>query len=388
MQTSIFKPLSVSPGAAEAFVKGEAEAAGFDVVRILDPAAVPDDIGERLDLALADGHHGDMAWLKTTADRRRHPKALWPEVRAIIMVAMNYGPDRDPLPDLQRPDRGVISVYARGRDYHDVMKGRLKTLGQRLASRHGGDLKVFVDTAPVMEKPLAERAGIGWQGKHTNLVSRTHGSWLFLGALFTTLPLTPDAPEEDHCGNCRRCLDVCPTNAFPAPYRLDARRCLAYLTIEAKGMIPRRFRAAMGNRIFGCDDCLAVCPWNKFAAAASEAKFTARTNEPEPLTDLAALDDATFRKRYAGTPVKRIGRERFVRNVMVALGNAGKAACPAAIENGTRDEATQVRQAAAWSAHRILPPARFAALRRDALARERVPAVRHEWATLTAPLEA
>lgn len=362
-----------------ALIAREAAALGFDEARIVRAGDVGPALGERLATALADGHHGDMTWLATTADRRRHPTALWPEVRSIVMVALNYGPARDPLPDLAARERGVVSVYARGRDYHDVMKGRLKTLAQKLVSRCGGDVKVFVDTAPVMEKPLAALAGIGWQGKHTNLVSRRHGSWLFLGALFTTLDLAPDTPSADHCGTCRRCLDICPTAAFPAPYRLDARRCLAYLTVEAKGMIPQAFREAMGNRIFGCDDCLAVCPWNRFAHTARDTKLAAREEEPAPLEELARLDDAAFRKRFSGTPVKRLGRERFVRNVMVAVGNSGARALGALAARLSADEAPQVRAASAWAARRLLAPQEAEALATRRLAQERDAGVRAEW---------
>ena len=276
---------------------------------------------------LAAGAHGDMAWMATNADRRADPRALWPEVRSIVMLGINYGPDDDPLAILQDRTRGGISVYARGDDYHELIKPRLKNLGRWLIDNAGGDIKVFVDTAPVMEKPLAAAAGLGWQGKHTNLVSRQLGSWLFLGAIFTTLDLPPDAAESDHCGNCRACLDICPTAAFPAPYRLDARRCISYLTIEHKGPIPRELRALMGNRIYGCDDCLAVCPWNKFAVAGREAKLAAREALRAPrLADLARLDDAAFRALFAKSAVKRIGRERFVRNVLIAIGNSGDAA--------------------------------------------------------------
>jgi epoxyqueuosine reductase len=318
-----------------------------------------------------------MAWLPETLGRRRHPNALWPEARAVVIVAMNYGPRRDPLGDLARRERGLVSVYARGRDYHGLMKGRMKGIAQRLAARHGGEIKVFVDTAPVMEKPLAAAAGIGWQGKHTNLVSRRFGSWLFLGAIFTTLELPPDAPEADRCGTCRRCLLACPTAAFPSPYRLDARRCLAYWTVEAKGLMPRAMRRAMGNRIFGCDDCLAVCPWNRFAREASEARL-AGEEDPAPLEELAGLDDGAFRRRYAGTPVKRIGRERFVRNVMIACGNAG-VALARAIEQGTADAAPQVRAAAAWAAREALPADEHRRLRAARLVAEQDAAVRREW---------
>ena len=364
--------------AAKAFIQTEARAAGFDDAAIADLAAFGDAPGERLDAMVAAGQHGEMAWLKDTAGRRRHPQALWPEVRSVVMLAQNYGPAHDPMDDLAQTDRGVVSVYARGRDYHDVMKGRMKTLAQRLVSRFGGDVKVFVDTAPVMEKPLAAAAGLGWQGKHTNLVSRRYGSWLFLGALFTTLPLAPDPAHGDHCGSCRRCLDVCPTDAFPAPYRLDPRRCLAYLTIEAKGMIPVAFRRAMGNRIFGCDDCLAVCPWNRFAKASAEMQFAPREG-PAPLEELGRLDDAAFRKRYAGTPVKRLGRERFVRNVMVAVGNAKAGDHAALIAERTADEAPQVRAAAAWAAKQTMDDAPYRRLAAEALDHEHDAMVRAEW---------
>jgi epoxyqueuosine reductase len=279
----------------------------------------------RLAQFLAEGAHGDMIWMETTAERRGDPRALWPEVRSIVMLGLNYGPGSDPLATLQRRERGAISVYAQGDDYHEIIKPRLKVMARWLIERAGGDAKVFVDTAAVMEKPLAEAAGVGWQGKHTNLVSRHYGSWLFLGALFTTLDLPPDTAERDHCGNCQACLDVCPTAAFPAPYRLDPRRCISYLTIEHKGPIPRELRALMGNRIYGCDDCLAVCPWNKFAQVGREVKLAAREVLHAPgLAKLARLDDASFRALFAKSPVKRTGRDRFVRKVLIACGNAGE----------------------------------------------------------------
>ncbi|GAB5373875.1 MAG: tRNA epoxyqueuosine(34) reductase QueG [Acuticoccus sp.] len=375
MQTSIS-----DIDAAKRFVREEALSAGFGAVAVLDPATFDTRAGERLAAALQAGHHGQMDWLATTRERRAHPHALWAEVRSVVMLGFNYGPTEDPLADLARTERGVISVYARGRDYHDVMKGRMKTLAGRLCARFGGDVKVFVDTAPVLEKPLAQAAGLGWQGKHTNLVSREFGSWLFLGALFTTLELPPDAPHADRCGRCRRCLDICPTKAFPAPYKLDARRCLAYLTVEAPGMIPRRYRAAMGNRIFGCDDCLAVCPWNRFAKTAHDMKIVPReTNQPAPLEELAALDEGAFRKRYSGTPVRRLGRERFVRNVMVAAGNAKDPALAATIRARTADEAPQVRAAAAWAARQALPPQEAEALAAARLPAEHDASVIAEW---------
>ncbi len=278
----------------------------------------------RLEQFLAEGLHGDMVWMETSAGRRASPRALWPEVRSVVMLGMNYGPDEDPLAILERKDRAAISTYAKGDDYHDLIKSRLKQLARWLVANAGGDVKVFVDTAAVMEKPLAAKAGLGWQGKHTNLVSRQFGSWLFLGSIFTTLDLPADEAEPDSCGTCRACLDICPTAAFPAPYRLDARRCISYLTIEHKGPIPREFRAAIGNRIYGCDDCLAVCPWNKFAQAGREAKLAARDSLRAPkLAELARLDDAQFRALFSKTAIKRTGRDRFVRNVLIAIGNSG-----------------------------------------------------------------
>jgi epoxyqueuosine reductase len=295
------------------------------------------------------------------------------------MLGLNYGPDQDPLENLARRDRGTISVYARNRDYHDIIKGRLKTLAARFASRTGANVKVFVDTAPLMEKPLAEAAGIGWQGKHTNLVSREFGSWLFLGAILTDLDLPPDERETDHCGSCRACLDICPTAAFPAPYRLDAGRCISYLTIEHKGPIPRELRRAMGNRIFGCDDCLAVCPWNKFAEAGHEAKLAARADLESPrLADLVRLDDASFRAFFSASPVKRIGRDRFIRNVLIAIGNSGDPALAPEAERLLADAAPLVRGAAAW-ALTMLAPSRAAQLRDRHLAVETDDNARREW---------
>jgi epoxyqueuosine reductase len=295
-----------------------------------------------------------MDWMARHADRRAAPQALWPEVRTVVMLGINYGPAGDPLAILKEPARGGISVYAQGDDYHDVIKPRLKHLGGWLIERAGGDIKVFVDTAPVMEKPLAQAAGLGWQGKHTNLVSRQHGSWLFLGALFTTLELPPDTADEDHCGSCRACLDVCPTDAFPAPYRLDARRCISYLTIEHRGPIPRELRPLLGNRIYGCDDCLAVCPWNKFAQAGREAKLAARSALRAPqLAELARLDDVAFRALFTKSAVKRIGRVRFVRNVLIAIGNSGDAALTGAAEHLLDDPSPLIRGAAIWALGRL-----------------------------------
>ena len=333
----------------------KARALGFDVVRVA-PGELADRYRLAFDAFLADGRQGEMDWLARTPERRVHPKGLWPDVKSILMLAANYGPSFDPMARLERKDRATISVYAQNRDYHDLLKKRLKELGRFIAQNTGTELKVFVDTAPVMEKPLAQAAGIGWQGKHTNLVSREFGSWLFLAEIFTTLDLEPDKPETDHCGQCRRCLDICPTAAFPAPYTLDARRCLSYLTIEHKGPIPAEFRAPMGNRIYGCDDCLAVCPWNKFAQAATEPAFLPRAELTAPrLADLAGLDDASFREVFAGSPIKRIGRDRFVRNVLIAIGNSGEAGLGPAAELLLSDASALVRGMAVWALGRLAP---------------------------------
>ncbi len=361
-------------------MKETARAQGFDAAGVTRPDAVPE-AKARLEQFLADGAHGDMYWLKERAAQRGDPRLLWPEVRSIIMLGMNYGPDGDPLAILAERRRGAISVYARTHsDYHDVIKQRLKALARWLVEQAGGDVKVFVDTAPVMEKPLAASAGLGWQGKHTNLVSRAYGSWLFLGAIFTTLELEPDAPEHDHCGSCRACLDICPTAAFPAPYRLDARRCISYLTIEHKGPIPRELRPLMGNRIFGCDDCLAVCPWNKFAQAGREAKLAARAilRGPE-LAELARLDDARFRATFAKTAIKRTGRDRFVRNVLIAIGNSGEAALAPHAERLIGDSSPLVRGAAVWALAQ-LDRGRLRALAEGRRTAETDPAVLEEWA--------
>ena len=321
-----------------------------------------------------------MDWLAETAARRADPRALWPEAQAVAMLAFNYGPRDGAFAALSQADRGAISVYARHRDYHDVLKGRLKLIAGGLVSRAGGDVKVFVDTAPVMEKPLAAAAGLGWQGKHTNLVSRRAGSWLFLASLFTTLSLPPDKAEIDHCGSCRACLDACPTNAFPAPYRLDARRCVSYLTIEHAGPIPRELRAGIGNRIYGCDDCLMVCPWNKFAAEGREAKLSARADlEAPPLGELAALDDAAFRAHFAGSPIKRTGRDRFVRNVLVAIGNSADPALAPVAAARRGDAAPLVRGAAVWALSRLWPGDRFEAAALQALPGEDDADVAAEW---------
>lgn len=338
-----------------AFLKSEAARLGFDACHI---ARTDADwlAGGRLAAFIAAGHHGAMAWMETTLERRMTPTAMWSEARFAVVVALNYGPDHDPMQTLAHKSHGNISVYARGKDYHDTLKKRLKQLAGAFGRESGAQVKVFVDTAPLMEKPLAALSGLGWQGKHTNLVSRDLGNWFFLGVMLTDAQLEPDAPETDHCGSCRACLDVCPTDAFPAPYRLDARRCISYLTIEYKGHIPLEFRAAMGNRIYGCDDCLAVCPWNKFAAVASEAAFHARAELKLPgLDELAALDEAAFRDVFAGSPIKRAGRDGFVRNVCIAIGNSGDASLVVALQRLLDDEAAIVRGAAIWGLSRLDP---------------------------------
>jgi epoxyqueuosine reductase len=352
--------------------------AGFDQVGVTGPDAIPQ-APARLAQFIAEGQHGDMQWLAAGSERRGAPLTLWPQVRSIIMLGLNYGSGADALAILQRRDRGAISVYAQGDDYHDVIKPRLKAIARWLIAQAGGDAKVFVDTAAVMEKPLAESAGLGWQGKHTNLVSRELGSWLFLGAIFTTLELPRDTSETDHCGSCHACLDICPTAAFPAPYRLDARRCISYLTIEHKGPIALEFRAAIGNRIYGCDDCLAVCPWNKFAQAAREQKLTARHDRKAPaLAELARLDDAAFRARFAKSPVKRTGRDRFLRNVAIAIGNCGDASLASEAERLIDDASALVRGAAVWALGRLDAKrlGEIAPTRRDD---ERDESVREEW---------
>jgi len=360
------------------FVQAEALAQGFDLCRITRPDAIPE-ARQRLDEFLDHGYQGTMGWLAETRDRRGDPLTLWSEVRSVVVFGLNYGPDEDPRGILDKPDRAAISVYARNRDYHDVIKGRLKEIATRFAARSGEDVKVFVDTAPVMEKPLAAAAGLGWQGKHTNLVSRTHGSWLFLGSMFTTSDLTPDDPEIDHCGSCRACLDACPTAAFPAPYQIDARRCISYLTIEHKGPIDPALRPLIGNRIYGCDDCLAACPWNKFAAAASEMKLVARDDLKEPsISFLLTLDDAAFRTFFTGSPIKRIGRDRFIRNVLIAAGNSGEGSLIGRCRGLAGDPSPDVRGMAVWALARLMPAGEFqvfAAERREETDED----VRREW---------
>jgi epoxyqueuosine reductase len=368
--------------ALKAALATAAQAQGFDLLGVTRADAAPN-AKARLARFLADGAHGDMIWME--GERRGDPRALWREVRSIVMLGLNYAGDTDPLAILRRRQHGAISIYAQGDDYHEVIKPRLKHIARWLVAQAGGDLKVFVDTAAVMEKPLAEAAGLGWQGKHTNLVSRQYGSWLFLGAIFTTLDLPSDAPEPDHCGQCRACLDICPTAAFPEPYRLDARRCISYLTIEHKGPIPRELRPLMGNRIYGCDDCLAVCPWNKFAHQGREAKLAAREALRAPrLADLARLDDAGFRALFAKSPVKRTGRERFVRNVLIAIGNSGDAELAREAERLLTDPSPVVRGAAVWALARLLPHARLAAVADARRPQETEPLVEDEWAAALA----
>ena len=340
-------------GAADA-IRAEAQRLGFDAIGFA-PARLGPEVRERLQAFLAAGMHGGMGWMEARADQRADPRVLWPEARSVIALGLSYAPETDPLESQAWQDRATISVYARNRDYHDVVKKRLKALARWMVA-HFADagVKVFVDTAPVMEKPLAQQAGLGWQGKHTNLVSRTHGSWLFLGEIYTTLDLSPDAPEVDHCGTCSRCLDVCPTKAFAAPYQLDARRCISYLTIEHHGPIPEEFRKPMGNRIYGCDDCLAVCPWNKFAAVHEEPAFAPRAELTAPkLADLAALDDAAFRALFSGSPIKRIGRNRFIRNVLIAIGNSNDPSLRETARALCTDADPVVAEAAAWAAAQL-----------------------------------
>ncbi|MEL6825261.1 MAG: tRNA epoxyqueuosine(34) reductase QueG [Pseudomonadota bacterium] len=363
----------------ESVLKSDATALGFDACYIcrVDEAWAA---GKKLEAFVEAGFHGSMAWMESTLDRRKSPTAMWPEARSGVVVGLNYGPDHDPMHNLERTGEGNISVYARGKDYHDVLKKRLKQLARSFAETADVDVKVFVDTAPLMEKPLAQKSGLGWQGKHTNLVSREHGSWLFLGVMLTTADLTPDAPEVDHCGSCQACLDICPTDAFPAPYTLDARRCISYLTIEHKDAIPREFRLAMGNRIYGCDDCLAVCPWNKFAETAQDSAFWARAELKGPeLDSLAALDDAGFRQVFSGSPIKRIGRDRFLRNVLIAIGNSqDKALLEASIIPHLDDPNPVVRGAAIWALCR-LDLARFEDEKAARFATETDQDVKAEW---------
>ncbi|MGH6716062.1 MAG: tRNA epoxyqueuosine(34) reductase QueG [Bradyrhizobium sp.] len=363
----------------KAELNGEARALGFDFLGVTAPDAIPDAAGHFREFLDA-GAHGDMEWLAARPERRADPRGLWSGVRSVIMLGMNYGPDKDPLAILGERSRGAISVYAQGDDYHDVIKKRLRALARWLVAASPCEVKVFVDTAAVMEKPLAAAAGLGWQGKHTNLVSREFGSWLFLGTIFTTLELPRDNADVDHCGSCHACLDICPTAAFPAPYRLDARRCISYLTIESKGPIPREFRKAIGNRIYGCDDCLAVCPWNKFAQTGHQAKLAARDELRAPeLAQLARLDDAAFRRLFAKSPVKRVGRDRFVRNVLIAIGNSDDRALAIEAERLLDDASPLVRGAAVWALSQLRLPHELEALASTAAPAEQDARVREEW---------
>ncbi|WP_339873156.1 tRNA epoxyqueuosine(34) reductase QueG [uncultured Brevundimonas sp.] len=360
-------------------IRDSAATLGFDACRFAS-AAEPWSAGERLAHFVEAGRHGEMGWMETTLERRSHPTAMWSEARTAIVLGLNYGPDHDPLPELADRSAGYVSVYARGDDYHELIKGRLKTLAGQVAARTGEDVKVFVDTAPLMEKPLAQRAGLGWQGKHTNLLSREHGNWLFLGVILSAAVLPVDAPETEHCGSCTACLDICPTRAFPAPFQLDARRCLSYLTIEFPGPWPVAFRAATGSRIYGCDDCLAVCPWNKFAAASREARLQARDGLNGPrLAELATLDDAAFRTLFSKSPVKRIGRARFLRNVLYAIGNSADDALIPVATRLIDDPAPLVRGAAVWALSRLMADDAFAVLAVQRAAVEADPEVLAEW---------
>ena len=372
-------PGLLSVGDLRSALAHEARALGFDCIGITAPDTIADAARHFLRF-LQIGGHGDMDWLAQNPERRADPRGLWPDVRSIIMLGVNYGPDEDPLVILRQRTRGAISVYAQGDDYHDIIKKRLKALARWLVAKMPSEVKVFVDTAAVMEKPLAQASGLGWQGKHTNLVSREFGSWLFLGAIFTTLELPHDKAEVDHCGSCQACLDICPTAAFPAPYKLDARRCISYLTIESKGPIPHEFRKAIGNRIYGCDDCLAVCPWNKFAQEGHETKLAARDELRAPeLAELVGLDDAAFRARFTKSPVKRIGRDRFIRNVLIAIGNSGEGALAPEAERLLVDESPLVRGAAVWTLGQLVGAQEFAALKARALPTEQDANVRDEW---------
>jgi epoxyqueuosine reductase len=383
-------PGFLSPSTAPASIDlraelaGQARALGFDCIGVTAPDAIAQ-AGRYFQDFIASGAHGDMDWLAANPERRADPRGLWGDVRSVIMLGVNYGPDHDPMTILNERSRGAISVYAQGDDYHDLIKKRLKTLARWLVAAAPCEVKVFVDTAAVMEKPLAQAAGIGWQGKHTNLVSREFGSWLFLGAIFTTLELTRDRPDTDHCGSCRACQDICPTAAFPAPYKLDARRCISYLTIENKGPIPRELRKGIGNRIYGCDDCLAVCPWNKFAQAGREAKLAAREPLRAPdLAMLARLDDAAFRALFAKSPVKRLGRDRFLRNVLIAIGNSADTALAGEAQRLIADANPLVRGAAIWALSQLLPRRELEALAAQSMTAERDECAIEEWRHATA----
>ncbi len=371
---------AASPAAVRDRIQEKAHALGFSAVGFA-PVHLAPEIRDHLAQFIEEGRHGDMDWMPAKADRRSEPAALWPQARSVIALAMAYTPDDSAFDSLDQDGVGHLSVYARGRDYHDVVKKRLKALGRWICDEFPGDVKVFVDTAPVMEKPVAQIAGLGWQGKHTNLVSREHGSWLFLGEVFTTLELPDDRGMNDHCGGCRRCLDACPTDAFPAPYQIDARRCISYLTIEHKGPIDRELRPLIGNRIYGCDDCLAACPWNKFAATAPVTELRARPEFAKPrLADLAGLDDGAFRSLFSKTAIKRVGRDRFLRNVLIAMGNVGTEEDAVVARERLDDASALVRGAAVWALSRLMPGDAFAELRRQHMPGERDSDVLSEWA--------
>jgi epoxyqueuosine reductase len=364
-------------------IEQDALSQGFDAVGFASADAPPQQ-GEHLTAFINSGFMGDMHWLAETATRRASPQAMWPEAKTAIILAVNYAPDHDPMDSITRTDSGNISVYARGRDYHQVIKGRLKQIAARIAAREGVAAKVFVDTAPLMEKPLAARGGLGWQGKHTNLVSRDYGSWLFLGVILVDADWLGGAAVEgavgDHCGSCTKCLDICPTKAFPAPYQLDARRCISYLTIEHKGMIPREFRTAIGNRIFGCDDCLAICPWNSFATEAQEIKLKAMAGMSCPdLAELLALDDARFRQKFAGTPVRRAGYERFMRNVLIAVGNSNNPLYINSLIDKIDSEHELIKAASIWALSRLMTDEAFRVVRADHQSEKDSPVVAAEW---------
>ena len=354
-------------------------AEGFEAVGFAR-ADLPIAVGKNLTAFLKESREGEMAWLARDPEKRFSPQNLWPEARSIVALGQNYGPDCDPRQSLERKKSGAISVYARGRDYHDVVKKRLKRVARNMAETYGAGVKVFVDTAPVMEKPLSAAAGIGWQGKHTNLVSQEFGSWMFLGIIMTTMDLAPDEPGVDHCGSCTACLEACPTEAFTGPYKIDARRCISYLTIEYKGHIEPEFRSEMGNRIYGCDDCLAACPWNKFASAAAEAKLQAKAQNVDPdLASLAGLDDAAFRAHFSGSPIKRTGRDRFTRNVLIAIGNSGAPELSQQAEALLDDASPLVRAMAVWASAQLLSHDEFAALANERSGKEADPEVAAEW---------
>ncbi len=360
-------------------LKKQAFQEGFDLIGITS-AALPELNKIAFAEFLINNWHGDMLWMEEKKQRRESPTHLWPEAKSVIMLAMNYGPEKNPLPELKKTKNGVISCYAKGKDYHDIVKKKLKNLARWFVAETGAEVKVFVDTAPVMEKPLAMQAGIGWQGKHTNMVSPKLGSWTFLGAIFTTHELELDKEEKDHCGSCRKCLDICPTNAFPKAYKLEAKKCISYLTIEHQGMIDRDLRSKMGNRIYGCDDCLAICPWNKFAKKANEARFLARDEiDNPPLKDLLKLDDASFRDKFRGTPIKRTGRNRFIRNCLIAAGNSKDQELVRDVQTHLNDESELVRATSVWAMEQLLKKEDFTKLKQTEIVKEKHPLVLSEW---------